>query len=197
MPSMIVHDRRLKGATPTWYTFVMQVTATTGIRHIVSTVARRARERRKLDRLHILCHGFEANWNLSDSSCVADAHGGFGLQLGREGLTLFNVRQVAQWQGLVDLIVLFACATADTYAPNRGTWGDGRRFCGELALWSGARVIAARDTQTYHCWDDGSQPIDFGAWEGPVYEFSPADPEGTRVLDPSPYRVQRDRASAA
>ncbi|MBW8270050.1 hypothetical protein [Caldovatus aquaticus] len=197
MASMIVHDRRLTGATPTWYSFVMQVNANTGIRHIVDTVARRARQRRRLARLHILCHGFEANWDLGSGACVPSAHGGFGLQLGREGLSLFNVGLTASWKGLVDLIVIFACAPADTYEANRGTWGDGRRFCGELALWSGARVIAARDTQYYFPGSGASDPIDFDAWEGPVYEFSEANPEGVRVLDPSPYRVQRDRASAA
>jgi hypothetical protein len=197
MASMIIHDRRLTGATPAWYSFVMQVNTGTGVRHIVDTVARRARERRRLARLHVLCHGFEVNWDLGSGMCVPAAHGGFGLQLGREGLNLFNVGLTASWKGLVELIVVFACAPADTYEANRGTWGDGRRFCGELALWSGARVIAARDTQRYTYWPDGSQPIDFGAWEGPVYEFSGTNPEGARVLDPSPYRVQRDRASIA
>lgn len=197
MPSMVVHDRRLAGATPTWYSFVMQVNEDTHIRHIVNTVARCARERRKLDRLHLLSHGFEVNWDLGNQRCTPDAHGGFGLQLGYEGLTLWTVHLTDAWRGLVDLIVLFACAPADTYEPNRGTWGDGRRFCGELALRTRARVIAARDTQTYRRWTDGSRPIDFGDWEGPVFEFSPANPEGTRIMDPGRYRVQRDRASAA
>ena len=51
------------------------------------------------------------------------AHGGFGLQLGRQGLNLFNVGLTRAWRGLVDLIVLFACAPADTASYNRGTWG--------------------------------------------------------------------------
>jgi hypothetical protein len=197
MASMVIHDRRLAGATPTFYSFVMQVNANTSINHIVDTVARRARQRRRLARLHILCHGFEANWDLGAGMCTPTAHGGFGLQLGKQGLNLYNYGLTAAWRGLVDLIVLFACAPADTGAGNRGTWRDGKRFCGYLALTSGARVIAARDTQTYTYWRDNSRPIDFENWEGPVYEFSEANPEGARVLDPSIYPVQRTARDAA
>lgn len=194
MASMVIHDRRLIGATPAWYSYVHQVTATSPIRTIVETTARRARQSRRLARLHILCHGFEANWSIGGQVCTPTAHGGFGLQLGMEGLSLFNYGLTRAWNGLVDEIVLFACAPADTYRENAGTWGDGRRFCGYLAATTGARVIAARDTQYYHH-NDG--PIDFGAWEGPVFEYSAANPEGVRIQDPSPYRVQRSRATAA
>ncbi|RVT97642.1 DUF4347 domain-containing protein [Rhodovarius crocodyli] len=195
MATMVIHDRRLTGDTPAWYSFVMQVNNQTGIRHITETVARRARQKRKLTKLHILCHGYENNWDLGSGMCVPAAHGGFGLQLGREGLNLFNYGLTSTWKGLVDEIVLFACAPADTYAGNVGTWGDGKRFCGYLALTTGAKVIAARDTQIYHY--GGGGPIDFGAWEGPVYEYSDANPEGTRILDPSRYHVHGSRQAAA
>lgn len=192
MATMVIHDRRLEGGTPLYYSFVLQVGASRPIREIVDVVARRARQRRRLSRLHILCHGFEATWNLSDQMCMPVAHGGFGLQLGREGLSLLNVDLTRAWSGLIDLIVVFACAPADTASYNRGTWGDGRRFVGELALHTGARVIAARDTQYYN----PSGVIDFGDWEGPVYEFSPDQPEGVRVTDPSRYRVHRSAQDA-
>ncbi|MBS7809791.1 hypothetical protein [Roseococcus pinisoli] len=191
---MVIHDRRLTGSTPAYYNYVMQVNARTDIRHIVEVTARRARQSHRLNRLHILCHGFESNWDLGGQLCMPAAHGGFGLQLGREGLNLFNYGLVSAWKGLVDEIVVFACAPADTYRGNAGTWGDGKRFCGYLALTSAARVIAARDTQ-YYVHGDG--PLDFEDWEGPVYEFSEASPEGALIRDPSRYRVQRDRASAA
>ncbi|WP_421990860.1 hypothetical protein [Roseococcus sp.] len=194
MASMVIHDRRLSGETPAFYNFVMQVNIRTHIRHITEVVARRARQVRKLNRLHILCHGYENNWDLRGQMSLPAAHGGFGLQLGAEGLNLFNYGLTSAWKGLVDEIVLFACAPAETYHANAGTWGDGKRFCGYLALTSGARVIAARDTQYYN---DDSGPIDFHDWEGPVYQFSDASPEGAIINNPSPYRVQRDRASAA
>ncbi len=195
MSSMVIHDRRLLGETPAWYNFVMQVNALTQIRHIVETTARRARQARRLRRLHILCHGFESNWDLGGRLCLPSAHGGFGLQLGLEGLNLFNYGLTGSWRGLVDEIVLFACAPADTYRGNVGTWGDGKRFCGYLALTSGARVIAARDTQYYNY--GAGRPIEFGAWEGPVYEYSEASPEGTRIGNPARYRVQGSRAAIA
>ena len=60
------------------------------------------------------------------------------------------------------------------------------RLMGEIALTSGARVIAARATQMYRqipslaqsLFNAGSLNdwrIDFGEWEGDVFEFSPAD----------------------
>jgi hypothetical protein len=188
MPSMIVHDRRLMGKPPTRYNYVMQLAPTVSIDHIVGTVAHYGRIR-KLAPLHILCHGFEANWDVGAGACMPQAHGGFGLQLGRDNLTLFNVSKTAQWRGLVELIVLFACAPADVGPGNANTYADGKRFLGELALWSGARVIGGRDTQYYND-ATGAQTIDFGDWEGPVYEFSPANPDGTVVVDPGRYKLQ-------
>ena len=188
MPSMIIHDNRLKGRTPTRYNYVMQIDQTTTLRHIIGTVAHYGRMR-KLTALHILCHGFEANWDIGAQMSVPAAHGGFGLQLGRNNLTLFNVSQTAAWRNLVDLIVVFACAPADTGPGNRGTYADGKRFMGEFALWSQSRVIAARDTQFYND-ASGRTTIDFGAWEGPVYEFSSATPDGQVIVDPSGYKTQ-------
>ena len=187
MPSMIIHDGRLHGKTPTRYNYVMQVNAHTTIQHIIGTVAHYGRMH-TLSPLHIACHGFEANWNLRGMMCTPQDHGGFGLQLGNEGLSLFNATKTSAWKGLVDLVVLFACAPADTGPGNEGTRGDGRRLLGELALWSGARVIGARDTQYYND-DTGKTTIDFGDWEGPVYEFSPATPYGQVVGNPSVYRL--------
>jgi len=44
---------------------------------------------------------------------------------------------------------------------------------GEIALWSGAEVIAARYTQVYPFGGSANATIDFGTWEGPVYRFDP------------------------
>ena len=188
MPSMIIHDSRLHGKTPTRYNYVMQINEHTTLRHIVGTVAHYGRIQ-KLSALHILCHGFEANWDLTGRMCMPTAHGGFGLQLGRDNLSLFNVGQTTTWKGLVDFIVVFACAPADTGPGNAGTYADGKRFMGEFALWTESHVIAARDTQTYND-ASGRTTIDFGAWEGPVYDFSTASPDGQTIVDPSSYRVQ-------
>ncbi len=188
MPSMIVHDRRLKGKPPAGYNYVLQVNEHTSIQHIIQTVAHYGKMK-KLSPLHILCHGFEADWNLRQRICTPANHGGFGLLLGTENLTLYNVNKLTAWRGLIDVIVLFACAPADTGPGNAGTRGDGRRLLGEMALWTDARVIGARDTQFYND-ATGKKTIDFGAWEGPVYEFSPGQPYGDLVGNPSPYRLR-------
>lgn len=200
MASMIVHDRRLEGRTPLNYSFVLTVNQSKSISRIVSTVAACARRRSKLAALHIMCHGYEANWNLGQQICTPNAAGGFGLQLGDEGLSLHNASTVTAWRGLVDRIVIFACAPADTLPGNEGTEGDGRRLCGELALWSGAEVIAARDTQYYNTvqarYGAGrtvNDTIDFGAWEGPVYSFSPDTGQPTQI-HPAAYSLVRPAA---
>jgi hypothetical protein len=185
---MIIHDRRLHGKTPTRYNYVMQINEHTSLRHIIQTVAHYGRIR-KLSALHILCHGFEANWDLGGQISMPTAHGGFGLQLGRDNLTLFNVTQTSAWKGLIDTIVVFACAPADTGPGNVGTYADGRRFMGEFALWTDAHVIAARDTQIYND-ASGRTTIDFGAWEGPVYDFSSTTPTGQPIVNPNTYHVQ-------
>ena len=102
--------------------------------------------------------------------------GGFGLQLCREGLSLSNAILAQTWnpgRPLIKRITIYACAPADTGPGNQDTPADGRRFMGELALWSGAEVIAARDTQTYTFGGSANALIDFGTWEGPVYRFDP------------------------
>lgn len=188
MPSMIIHDSRLKGKTPTRYNYVLQISKITPLHHIIGRVEHYGRMR-KLSPLHILCHGYEGDEGIEDpvnQESVPDPHGGYGLMLGRDSLDLSNVTQTSAWKGLVGEIVVFACAPADTAAKNVGTVNDGRRFMGELALWTHARVIAARDTQYY----DPSGVIDFGVWEGPVYEFSPADPGGKQILNPASYKLR-------
>ena len=89
-----------------------------------------------------------------------------------------------------------SCSPADTGSGNEGTRADGRRFCGYLAVTTGAKVVAARDTQHYNS-VNMAIPIDFGGWEGPVFEFSDANPNGIQVADPSIYKTQRSRADAA
>jgi len=199
MATMIVHDRRLGGATPLNYNYVKVVGPGVSIASVIGSVAHYGASK-PLDALHILCHGYESHVNLADQSSVPDAVGGFGLQLCTEGLTLYNATLTARWRGRVNRIVVFACAPADTGRGNEGTGGDGRRLCGELALWSNAEVIAARDTQYYDTVParyPGNRTvgntIDFGAWEGPVYSFTPDVPGGT-VINPAAYNMANPAA---
>jgi hypothetical protein len=197
--TMILHDTRLEGRTPLNYNFVYLVNANRSISSIISGVAGHARSCGGLDMLHVFCHGFEADWDLTGRVCTGVERGGFGLQLGREGLSLGNVSQTTRWKGLIKTIVVFACATADTAPGNEGTRADGQRLCGELALWSGADVIAARDTQFYNertaSYSRGrsvENTIDFGAWEGPVYRFS-RDSGYPSTITPGAYNMASPR----
>jgi len=168
---MIVHDARLAGTAPPIAPNIYVVNATVDIQHCIGWIGHYARSQSCLDELLIMCHGFEANWDLGRRMSTMQQVGGFGLQLCREGLSLYNVGLVRSWNGLIRRITVYACAPADTGSGNEGTAGDGRRFMGEMAIWSGAEVIAARDTQTYTY--GPASPIDFGNWEGPVYRFDP------------------------
>lgn len=181
---MILHDRRLAGNPPQAAPNIYQVDGNVSIQHCVGWVATYARSRSGLTELDILCHGWFGNTDdeRTQMCWTEDASLGFGLQLCREGLTLANVSLTAAWSRLIHRVSLYSCGPANTRPGAAGTEGDGRRFCGELALWSGAEVIAAVHTQWYNrnrtFWErlagaNQAGTIDFGAWEGEVYRFDP------------------------
>lgn len=186
---MLVHDLRLAGQTPTnLANNNYEVDGSVTIQHALAWIDAYAKSQGGLDNLYIMCHGYEADWNLQDQTCTPFQHGGFGLALCAEGLSLANADATTVLKGDVKKITIFACATADTGTGNEGTLGDGMRFCGEIALYTGATVIAATQTQFYSMeqtfwqWLTGQQgTIDFGSWEGPVYSFSPDDGSATQI----------------
>jgi hypothetical protein len=183
---MIVHDKRLEGKAPRIAQNTYVVDQPVDISHCIGWVGQYARQQGGLDELMIMCHGFEGNFSIGQQMSTLRASGGFGLQLCRQGLSLENVNLCGNWRGFIQKITVYACAPADTGPGNENTIGDGRRFMGEFALFSGAEVIAARDTQMYrHSW---LSRIDFGEWEGPVFSFSPITGEGTRLASPSAMR---------
>jgi len=173
---MILHDKRLAGTPPPIVQNIYDVDDKVAIQHCVAWVGQHARDVGGLSELLIMCHGYEADWDLADQMCTGRPVGGFGLQLCREGLSLSNAILLQSWnpgKPLINRITVYACAPAATGQGNQGTVADGRRFMGEIALWTGAEVIAARDTQVYTFGGGANAPIDFGDWEGPVYRFDP------------------------
>jgi hypothetical protein len=170
---MILHDKRLLGNPPAIVQNTYDVDQTVALQHCVGWVAQYARSVGGLSELLIMCHGFEADWDLTHQLCTGREVGGFGLQLCLEGLTLGNIMLTSGWDSLIKRITVYACAAADTGQGNENTTADGRRFMSELAGFSGAEVIAARDTQIYTYGGSSNAPIDFGQWEGPVYRFDP------------------------
>jgi hypothetical protein len=187
---MIVHDKRLDGRSPHIAQNIYEVDENVDIQHCVGWVGQHARDAGGLSELMIMCHGYEADWDQADQMCTGRPVGGFGLQLCKEGLSLSNVILTQSWNAdkpLIKRITVYACAPADTGPGNAGTADDGRRFMGELALWSGAEVIAARDTQRYSPGGRFFGRIDFGAWEGPVYRFDPGTGNPS-LYNPGPMR---------
>lgn len=189
MSSMLVHDMRLTGATPADLADNnYEVDGTVAVQHAFDWIHSYAQTQGGLDNLYIMCHGYEANWNLGDQTCTNFEVGGFGLALCTEGLTLNNATIARTISGDAKTITIFACATGDTGSGNAGTAADGMRFCGEIAMYTGATVIAATQTQfyavdqTFWQWITGQQgQINFGNWEGPVYSFSPTDGSSTQI----------------
>jgi hypothetical protein len=189
MSSMLVHDTRLDGRVPDGKADNnYEVDGSVSIQHAMDWIHSYANSQSGLDDLFIMCHGYEADWDLGNQTCTGVEAGGFGLVLCAEGLSLMNADVTSTLKGDVKRITIFACATADTGLGNEGTSADGKRFCGEMALYTGATVIAATQTQFYSdaqtFWDylaDRPGPIDFGDWEGPVYSFSPDDGSATLV----------------
>jgi hypothetical protein len=177
---MVWHDRRLAGSPPAIAPNIYGVDRTTDLDHAIGWIAHYARSRGGLDELIVMCHGFEANWNLGRQMSTTQRVGGFGLQICRQGIDLRNVSKLRAWKPndsqLIARVTIYACGTADTGPGNEGTWGDGRRFMGELAIHSGAYVVAGRDPQVYNpesVRPINPLPIDFGEWEGPVFLFDP------------------------
>lgn len=146
MPSVVLHDNRLKGITPVHYDKRWLATNKTSIDDIIALI-RHEGHKSPVWPLHILCHGYEIKWFKNHYGVLSNtAHGGYGLALGKNDLTIHNVHKTKDWKGRVELIVLFACAAADDTAPDKvsGQFADGRAFCRKLFEYSGATVIAAR-----------------------------------------------------
>jgi len=162
---MLVHDMRLKGPSPRIAANIWEVDSTVPIQHIADWSGEVARESGSLNRYVIMAHGYEDT----------NGHGGFGIVLGKEDLTLVTVSCFETLRGYVDRIILFSCAAADVAPGANHTNGDGAWLCTQLAVMTQAKVIASSATQYYSnttFWG-GVSPIDFGDWEGDVFEFSP------------------------
>jgi hypothetical protein len=179
--SMLVHDTRLSGTAPPIAPNIYKVDASVPLRSALHWISTYARANRGLTQLSIMCHGYEGG--VSDNRAgVSAVDLGFGLQLCREGLTLENIQLTECLDGLIQIIVLYACGPAKTRPGFEGTRADGRQLCRELAACTGAEVIAAVETQ-YYVKDPRpgilnrlfriGDVINFGGWEGELYRFSP------------------------
>ncbi len=176
MPSVLVHDTRLSGYTPTSMAdYSFDVDSNSPISGLVQQISSSVAQ--SISRLLIMCHGYE---DTSTGNASIPMSLGFGLQLCMEDLTLANAGVMSPLYNCVNDIILYACGPANTAPGAAGTVGDGRRFCSELAAYTNARVYASDTSQTYNNlkYDPAKLvceaiPIDFGQWEGNVYRFTP------------------------
>ncbi len=163
MVTLILHDRRLMGATPTNGTESLLVNGAWGsIDKIVAWIRDCAEKHGRIDQLKVMCHGYNNGRH----------EGGFGLELGPEGLSTRNVYKFALIHGKVREIVIYSCGTAKIAEYQSYDGGDGNQLCSLLAMWAGAYVTAAVETQYYHRGFFSDQ-IDFGDWEGMVLRYTP------------------------
>lgn len=194
---LVLLDFRLTGMVTDGIGEVIRVGAGTDIQKAFNKIAVRAFGVGGLDDLLICCHGFEDVVEDFDGQ-VSFMSGGFGLQLCAENLTLANVGVTAVLKAdpplvpLVKRIVVFSCAAADTHRASKAVGADGMRLMGGIALTTGARVVASTATQLYRLIPGVAQSlrsaggkddwrIDFGEWEGAVFEFSPNDGVGRKL----------------
>ncbi len=192
---MIWHDSRLLGKAPSIAANTYVVDATVSIDHAIGWIAYFAKSQGTLDELLIMCHGYEADFNLKNQTCTGEPHGGFGLSICDKGLTMGTVSKLSLWYvttPLINKITIYACAPADVGPGNRGTSADGMKLMSLIAKTTGAIVVAARDTQTYTHLENPStketiHAIDFGVWEGPVFEFNSSNGAPTPT-SPGPMR---------
>lgn len=176
---MLVHDRRLAGTAPFIAQNTYVVDATTSTDHAIRWIGQYAKSQGGLDELIIMCHGYAQLGDPIARATFAEPVGAAGLQLGTPGLVPSNAIKASIWKPHIQSIILYACGTSASSTHNDPAW-DGRRFCGELALWSGAFVYGA-DRLQWYVRNGPTQTIDFGAWEGQVYCYNPDDGQGIPV----------------
>lgn len=131
--------------------------------------------------LTIMCHGKAQNLMVKSGGAIIETVGGAGLDIGTPGLTENNIALVSQWRGLFTQIILLACAVAYKESKDSPfkTNFSGDRFCGQLAIQSGAEVIASPTFQKYDVvpatlWSILTKEVgevDFGPWEGLVFSY--------------------------
>ena len=180
MQTIVVHDARLAGDTPTGNRITpIRVDATTPLASMVSQV-RNASTRHGTDvKLNVLCHGFAEHGEL-----------GYGLQLCRERLTLTTVQSLQPLNGMISYgIDIYACGAAHTATWRTGEHGDGWTLCSRVASITQSVLRAADLTQWYNYFGGIAglfrQEINFGQWEGRVVTFNSRGQEIGAETDPA------------
>jgi hypothetical protein len=108
-----------------------------------------------------------------------------GIGLGHEGIFASNVWLWKAIEGHARTIVVYSCLAARTTRDMTGTFGDMKYLMGALAIHTGAHVYAADEAQTA---DVQKDDVDFGHWEGALFEFPPSGAPPRQVAS-APYNL--------
>ncbi len=187
--TLTLHDSRLHGfPNRAAVDHVVTVNGSTDLSMAFGDIIGRASESSGLERVNIMCHGYERVYS-SPTQRESRQIGGAGLKLCRQGLNNTTVAMTSDLKDYVDTFVVYACSAADTHPDMIGTDWDGQRLFREMAAWSDATVFAADVTQWYYMRNPSNMTypiIDFSTWEGNVWRF---DPDGSaRIVESNPIR---------
>jgi hypothetical protein len=172
-----LHDRRLSGGVPTHrHLHTINTSKHTALATVFNQINWISRHAGPVNTLFILCHGYAG---LNDRAGVCMDAGGMGLQLGRENVLHSNVARWTAIRKRVQNIVVYSCAASNTERGNEGSTADGRYLMGALAIHTSASVFAADRIQWYQT-KNGN--IDFGAWEGQLWQFPPNGNNPTQAV---------------
>jgi hypothetical protein len=108
-----------------------------------------------------------------------------GIGLGHEGIFASNVSLWKAIEGRSRNIIVYSCLAAHTSPDMVGTFGDMKYLMGALAIHTGAYVYAADQPQ---CADVQPKDVDFGPWEGALFEFPPSGAPPRQVAE-APYNL--------
>ncbi len=145
----------------------------------------------QLSKLSICCHGYESGLE-NEETAMSRVGGGFGIELGAEGMTWQTVSVFSALDGKFapgGILEIYSCAAAEDTTDGTGFTGNGRLLMRELAGYVDAIVRASDTIQMYTAGVVGFGPftwysgVDFGDWEGNVWLFMP---DGSRKQDPNP-----------
>lgn len=129
-------------------------------------------------KLTIMCHGKIA---------VAGDVGHYYLEIGENGLQMGNIAETRMLRGYFSKIIVKACGAVGGHIPVSpgilaGALPESQQLFAKLAKKTDTPVIASDTAQEYdapevtpHAFGARSfiGAIDFGAWEGDVYEYAP------------------------
>lgn len=161
------------------YEYVYKLSDSDSLEDIIKYLSGRSQS---IDALDIYAHG-----KVVRELPFLRQRGGYGAYLGKENLkpaTAKFFKPLRHHWGRWGWINLYVCSIADRSGETSpGVFAqDGFKLCGSIAKHAGTTVRAGAEIQEYRYDGDGDNPqnMNFGDWEGPVFNFHP---DGTVMED--------------